>query len=249
MSQELIAIFCAIAVVAILVTLIETVAGSFRPSNRGVISICIGMGLLALGAVLTTLEENQILAAVPLLEEADSRKFVRDFVGFLVGALFLGSGVILRFSSGAARGHIQYLNDTLGQTTKELSSTQELLTSVVRSSLSGVMICQAIRDQWDVISDFQCRLMNEEAQQILGRSASVLLGEPLLKHVPCIKDEGLFHEAVSVMETRLPFRDERCCEHGGRSRWYQITMVKHGDGIIATFGDVSGRKRTENELR
>jgi diguanylate cyclase (GGDEF)-like protein len=91
--------------------------------------------------------------------------------------------------------------------------------------------------------------MNEEAQQILGRSATVLLGEPLLKHVPCIKAEGLFHEAVSVMETRLPFRDERCCEHGGRSRWYQITMVRHGDGIIATFGDVSGRKRTENELR
>ncbi|MHC4081698.1 MAG: putative bifunctional diguanylate cyclase/phosphodiesterase [Planctomycetota bacterium] len=249
MSHELISIFCAIAVVAIVVTLIETVAGSFRPSNRGVISIGIGFCLLTLGGMLTVLEDQEVLSAVPLLESADSRQFVRDFVGFFVGALFLGSGLIVRFSSGAARGHIQYLNDTLGQQSKELSSTQELLNGVVKSSLSGVMMCQALRDQWDVITDFQCRLMNEEAQQILGRSATVLLRESLLKHVPCIKDEGLFHEAVSVMETRLPFRDERCCDHGGRSRWYQITMMRHGDGIIATFADVSGRKRTENELR
>jgi diguanylate cyclase (GGDEF)-like protein len=249
MSEELIAILCAIAVVVILVTLIETVTDSFRPGNRGVTSICIGIGLLILGGALTTLEPYEILARVPLLEAPDSRELVREYVGFLIGGLFLGSGVILRFSSGAARGHLQYLNDSLGHASKEISSTQELLTSVVRSSLSGVMILQAIRDETSMITDFQCRLMNEEAQQILGRSATVLLGEPLIKHVPCIKAEGLFHEAVSVMETRLPFRDERCCDHGGRNRWYQITMVRHGDGIIATFADVSGRKKTENELR
>ncbi|MHC4775049.1 MAG: putative bifunctional diguanylate cyclase/phosphodiesterase [Planctomycetota bacterium] len=249
MSQELIAIFCAIAVVAIVVTLIETVTGSFHPGSRGVTSILIGFGLLFVGAAVTVLEQSEVLASVPLLEEPDSREVIRDYVGFFIGGLFLGYGIIVRFSSGASRGHIQYLHDTLGQSSKELSSTQELLTSVVRSSLSGVMILQAIRDEAGIISDFQCRLMNEEAQQILGRSATVLLGEPLTKHVPCIKDEGFFHEAVSVMETRLPFRDERCCDYGGRNRWYQITMVRHGDGIIATFADVSGRKKTENELR
>ncbi|MHC4128046.1 MAG: putative bifunctional diguanylate cyclase/phosphodiesterase [Planctomycetota bacterium] len=247
MSQELIAIFCAIAVVAIVVTLIETVTGSFHPGSRGVTSILIGFGLLFVGAAVTVLEQSEVLASVPLLEEPDSREVIRDYVGFFIGGLFLGYGIIVRFSSGASRGHIQYLHDTLGQSSKELSSTQELLTSVVRSSLSGVMILQAIRDEAGIISDFQCRLMNEEAQQILGRSATVLLGEPLTKHVPCIKDEGFFHEAVSVMETRLPFRDERCCDYGGRNRWYQITMVRHGDGIIATFADVSGRKKTENE--
>ncbi|MHC4209700.1 MAG: putative bifunctional diguanylate cyclase/phosphodiesterase [Planctomycetota bacterium] len=249
MSQELIAIFCAIAVVAIVVTLIETVTGSFHPGSRGVTSILIGFGLLFVGAAVTVLEQSEVLASVPLLEEPDSREVIRDYVGFFIGGLFLGYGIIVRFSSGASRGHIQYLHDTLGQSSKELSSTQELLTSVVRSSLSGVMILQAIRDEAGIISDFQCRLMNEEAQQILGRSATVLLGEPLTKHVPCIKDEGFFHEAVSVMETRLPFRDERCCDYGGRNRWYQITMVRHGDGIIATFADVSGRKKTENEDR
>ncbi len=163
MSEELIAILCAIAVVVILVTLIETVTGSFRPGSRGITSICIGIDLLIVGGILTTLEPYEILARVPLLEEPDSRKVVRDFVGFLIGGLFLGCGVIARFSSGAARGHIQYLNETMGQQAKELSSTQELLTSVVRSSLSGVMILQVIRDETGMISDFQCRLMNEEA--------------------------------------------------------------------------------------
>ena len=39
MGQELIAIFCAIAVVVILVTLIETITGGFRPGSRGVTSL------------------------------------------------------------------------------------------------------------------------------------------------------------------------------------------------------------------
>jgi diguanylate cyclase (GGDEF)-like protein len=249
MSEELIAIFCAIAVVAILVTLIETLAASFRPGSRGLTSIWIGLALLFLGGALTVVEKQGFVSSAPLLDDPSTRRLLRDYLGFSIGALFLGCGVIVRFSSGASRGHVQYLNESLGKTGKELSSTQELLSSVVRSSLSGVMILQAIRDQFDVIVDFQCRLMNEEAQQILGRSATVLLGEPLIKHVPCIKTEGLFHEAVSVMETRLPFHDERRCDHGGRSQWYQIAMVKHGDGIIATFADVSGRKKTEQDLR
>ena len=42
-----------------------------------------------------------------------------------------------------------------------------------------------------------------KAEQILGRSASALLGEPLIKNVPCIKAEGLFHDAVSVVDRRL----------------------------------------------
>jgi diguanylate cyclase (GGDEF)-like protein len=249
MRLDLLTIFCAIAVVAILVPLIETVTGGFHPSRRGIASLSVGGSLLVLGAALTLFESQGFLASVPLLESPDSRAMIRDFIGFLIGGLFLGAGAIVRFSSGAARGHLQYLNETLGQTGKELASTQDLLTSLVRSSLSGVMILQVIRDEASIIVDFQCRLMNEEAQQILGRSATVLLGEPLLKHVPCLQQEGLFHEAVSVMETRLPFRDERSCEHGGRKRWYQITMVRHGDGIVATFADVSGRKKTESKLR
>jgi diguanylate cyclase (GGDEF)-like protein len=249
MQLEPFTIFCAIAIVSILVPLIEAVTGGIHPAKRGMASIGIGLALLTLGAVLAILEPHGILDSVPLLESTDSRAMIREFLGFLVGGLFLGCGAIVRFSSRAARGHVQYLNDTLGQIGRELSSTQDLLTSLVRSSLTGVMILQAIRDEASIIVDFQCRLMNEEAQQILGRSATVLLGEPLLKHVPCLQQEGLFHEAVSVMETRLPFRDERGCDHGGRKRWYQITMVRHGDGIIATFADVSGRKKTENKLR
>ncbi len=61
MSQELIAIFCAIAVVAIMVTLIETVTGSFHPGSRGVTSILIGFGLLFVGAAVTVLEQSEIL--------------------------------------------------------------------------------------------------------------------------------------------------------------------------------------------
>ena len=249
MSDTLVELFCAIALVAISVTLIETVMATYRPASRGLASMTIGVLLLTLGGGLAYAEHNGMGPSVPLLDTREDRRFVSEKMGFLAGALFLGFGVIVRFGSGASRQHIRFLNNSMDRSTKELSSTQELLNSIVRSSLSGVMILQAIRDEAGIITDFECRLINSEAEQILGRSATVLLGEPLVKNVPCLKSEGLFHEGVSVMETRLPLNDERRCHHGGRAHWYQIAIVKHGDGVIATFADVSHRKKTEEELR
>jgi len=131
----------------------------------------------------------------------------------------------------------------------ELKSVQELLSSVVRSSISGVMILQAVRDEAGIVVDFTCRLMNHEAEQILGRAATTLIGEPLLKHVPCLRREGFFNDAVSVIEMKLPYMDERKCRHGDKDLWYQVAIVRHGDGVVATFADVTNRKRTEGQLR
>ncbi len=246
MSETLIQIFWTAAIVATMVTMMEMVFGN---RHRGMPSIYLGLILLVVGGVFTTADAELLIEYVPLIDSDKGIRFVRDTVGFFAGALFLGCGLFGRFSTGTARDQIQRLADAIGKTSNELKSTQELLSSVVRSSISGVMILQAIRDESDVVVDFECRLMNRESEQILGRSANTLIGQPLLKHVPCLKNEGYFHDAVSVIETKLPYQDERRCRQGNRERWYQLAIVKHGDGVVATFADVSDRKRTEEQLR
>jgi len=88
---------------------------------------------------------------------------VRDIGCFFAGALFLGCGVMRRMSSGNTREHLRQLADTLGHRGNDLKNTRELLDSVVRSSMSGVMTLQAVRDDTDQIIDFEVRLMNHEA--------------------------------------------------------------------------------------
>ncbi len=249
MNDALIEMIFAGAVVAVAMVLVETIAGNVRPSARGVPSVTIGLVLLIIGGLLSLAEHNGFDFGTTLLGDLNARDFIKNIVGFLAGALFLVCGLVRRFVSTGTGRRWRRLSEDLGIASRELSSTQALLTSVVRSSISGVMILHCVRDQAGTIADFECRLMNGEAEQILGRSASSLIRQPLLRHLPCIRVEGLFHDAVSVVETKLPFRDERRYRLGGRERWYQIAVVKHGDGVVASFADVTDRKRTEEQLR
>ncbi|MHC4416093.1 MAG: putative bifunctional diguanylate cyclase/phosphodiesterase [Planctomycetota bacterium] len=248
MSEALIQLIFSAVAAAFLVIVTEVVVGHFRPTvRRGLPSTLVGLGLLAAGGVLTVAGPRNL--PFSWLENPLTRVFIRETVCLFGGALFLVCGVIWQIAGGAGRRHMLRLGQELRQTNFDLASAQEVLASVVRSSVSGVMMLDAIRDHAGVVVDFVCQFINEEAEQLLGRRASDLLGKPLLEQVPCLKEQGLLYEAVTVLDSRRTFRDERSCQHDGREMWYQIAVVKHGDGVIATFTDVSRRKRTEKKLQ
>ena len=242
----MIQIFGTAAVVVVVVTILEMVFGG---GGRGGPSIMIGVVLLAAGGMLALTDRRLVIDTVPFIDSASDYRFARDILGLFAGALFAGCGLFGRLATASAREQVQRLHEASVRAAADVKSVQELLNSVVRSSMSGVMILQAIRDEAGIVVDFTCRLMNHEAEHILGRAATTLFGEPLLKHVPCLRREGFFNDAVSVIEMKLPYMDERPCRHGDREIWYQVAIVPHGDGVVATFADVSDRKRNEEQLR
>ncbi len=246
MTEPRIEFLAAAAALATFAALVELISGNLRKEARGWISILIGLGLLWTGGVLSVSPP----LPTPQMEGADvpSANFARD-VALLGAAFFLGAGLYRRLSAGSRREQIRELNATLARVSREISASQELLNSMVDSSVSGVMVVQAVRDPSGVLVDLDVRLMNREAEQLLGLSAAVLKRDRLLKHLPCLRDENLFQEAISVIETKLPFREERCVRQGGLDRWYQIAAVRYGDGMVVTFADVSDRKRVEDRLR
>lgn len=250
MSHALTQLLWPAVIVTVMVIAVEFLAGRVRLGvRRGTISICIGLGLLIFGSALSVVGPRNPLLRVPPLNRPLTRVFLRERICLSGGAFFLACGIIWRVAAVIGHRDVKSLRRKCRRTADELSSAQEVLHSIVRSSVSGVMILDTVRDEAGIVVDFRCRFMNDEAEQMLNRKASVLLGEPLLQRVPCIKTEGLLFEAVNVLETRRPFRDERCCSQDGREKWFQIAIVKHGDGLITTFTDVSRRKRTEEELR
>ncbi len=236
-------IFAAASVIAILVAIVEFLSGSLRPAGRGLVSVVIGLCLLGAGIVISQSPE-----ADPLPGSIWPANFGRD-VCYLGGVIFLVTGFLRRVATGSRHASVRRLHDAIGQMSRELGDSREALNSVIQSSISGVMSLQAVRDENGSIVDFDLRLINKEAEQLLGLSARVLKQDRLLRHLPCLKEEGLFQEAISVVETQLRYGKEFRCRHGGRERWYQIAVVKHGDGIVATFADVSDRKQVEDRLR
>ncbi len=247
MSIWLIQTMYCVALFAGLGILLE-VLGAWRRSRRSP-SIILGVGLLLLGGYLSIASLGKPVVSSSLLTRTHPRRFLAETVCCLGGTLLVAYGLLWRVATTSTRRRIRSLTDELAHSANQRATDRQVLSAVVRSSVSGVMIAEAVRDERGQIIDFECRFMNDEAQQVLGRSASDLLGWRVLERVPCIESQHLLPEAVSVVETRLPFRDERCVSKDGQEQWYLLSMVKHGDGLIATFTDVSGRRRTEKKLR
>ncbi len=246
MTDVLIEILSVAVVVAIVAGLIESGSRRLRPTTRGWLLALIGLVLVAIGGLMRDPGSSSYVVGTSVPEESPGLVFLRTMVCLFGGALFIAIGLIRRLAATAGRAPGY---EPMAKAGLELRKLQELLNSVIHSSINGVMILKAMRDEAGIIVDFECRLMNKEAEQLLGRSAAVLVGDPLLKHLPCIKTSGLFQEGLSIIQTGLPFRDERRCTHGGVSRWYQIAGVRHGDSIVVNFADVSGRKQSEEQLR
>ena len=228
---------------------IELVVGRWlRPrSGRGLPSIVVGLALVMAGGLLAIGGPRTPLVSMPMIKNPADRRFVKETICFFGGSLLVCYGVLGQLGSLAERRLVTRLDTDLRQKSVELDSSRGVLASVVRSSVSGVMMLDAVRDGPNLV-DFCCRFMNEEAEQVLRRKAATMIGGRLLELMPCLMQEGLLQEAVNTLETGTPFRDERSTTFDGREMWYQVALVRHGDGIIATFTDVSGRKQTEKKL-
>ncbi|MCH7546573.1 MAG: EAL domain-containing protein [Planctomycetes bacterium] len=220
-----------------------------RSPGNGLLAVWIGLGMLLLGGLLGIAESQVMLKTIPVFNNPATVDIIRDFVCYLGGSIMLGIGMIRRLVSASGTNHFEQLNETLAKTVRDLGSSQELLNSIVRSSISGVMILKAVRDSSSNVLDFECRLMNEEAENLLGHSSSTILHKNIMKYLPCIRNDGLLNEAICVIETGLPFREERQCTHQGKTRWYNIVGVKYGDGLVVSFVDVTERREYETQLQ
>ncbi|MEP0545565.1 MAG: ATP-binding protein [Rhodothermales bacterium] len=131
----------------------------------------------------------------------------------------------------------------------ELRRSEELLGSVLASSLDGVMAFDSVRDDEGHVVDFTFRLVNPAAEAAVGRSSADLIGKRLLEELPGNRDEGLFDMYCEVVETGEPQSAEFFYDHDGIRAWFQNTAVKRGDGFAVTFRVVTEQKEAEETLR
>ena len=249
MNDLVLEIIFATVILAAVTLLIVTGTRFIRSPDNGMLAVWIGLGMLLIGGMLGVAEPKGMLENVPILDNPATVEIIRDFVCYIGGSIMLGIGMIRRLVSTSGTNNFEQLNETLAKTVLELGSSQELLNSIVRSSISGVMILKAVRDSSNNVLDFECRLMNEEAENLLGHSTNTILHKNIMKFLPCIRNDGLLNEAICVIETGLPFREERQCTHQGKTRWYNIVAVKYGDGLVISFVDVTERREYESQLQ
>jgi diguanylate cyclase (GGDEF)-like protein/PAS domain S-box-containing protein len=128
---------------------------------------------------------------------------------------------------------------------KALQTSEMQLSSVLNSSLDGIMAFQALRDDHGLIIDFIFLLVNPTASEIVNRLPGDLIGKRLLEELPGNKEEGLFDAYVQVVETGEPAKKEFYYNHDGIDLWFEHIAVKLGDGFAISFRDITDLKQSK----
>jgi two-component system CheB/CheR fusion protein len=117
---------------------------------------------------------------------------------------------------------------------KKLSS---IIEGVFHSSASGIMAYQAIRNEANEITDFECITANETAGKIWGQQLKPMVGKRLLRDVRDF--ERYIYMYIKAVETGDTVR----FEFNKEDRWYDVVVVRMLDGVVTTFNDVTEKKR------
>lgn len=132
---------------------------------------------------------------------------------------------------------------------KALKNSEMYLSGILNSSLDGIMAFESVRDSSGKIIDFQWKLSNPKACEIVNRTESDLIGKKLLEQLPGNQDAGLFDGYVQVVESGKPFQHEFHYNHDGIDCWFENIAVKLGDGFVVTFRNITFLKQSEQSLQ
>jgi two-component system, sensor histidine kinase and response regulator len=132
---------------------------------------------------------------------------------------------------------------------QELAQSRERLNVILNSSLDGVIVYEAERDEAGAIRDFRFTMVNPTAEKLLGMTASDLLGRSLIETFPSIVTDGLFDRLVRITGEGGNEDFEYMSMRRSTPRWYRIAGVKLGDGLVMSYTEITARKQTERQLR
>jgi signal transduction histidine kinase len=131
--------------------------------------------------------------------------------------------------------------------TDEIKKQKELLDSVVDNASSALLYCQSIRDEKGSISDFKIVLANDEAADMSGFSGATDFSSFTITQVlKTIGAEDIIPIYVEVVETGKKHSFEYYI--GSLCRWYYISVVKVGDGFLATCTNIEQTKLLQLQL-
>jgi len=123
--------------------------------------------------------------------------------------------------------------------------TTAMLKSVLTHSPTGIIAFEAVRDGEGQITAFQHLSINEP----IGSEGEGSAGTSLLDAFLAQPDAPFFNRYVEVVERAQPQRFEHHQIHQQTDSWFDVFLIKHNDGLIMTFLDITPVKQLQLAYR
>lgn len=130
--------------------------------------------------------------------------------------------------------------------TAKLRGAEEMQTqflAATETSLNAFGLVESIRNDAGAIADFRILYVNANAEELVGRSRSDLVGRKLCAVTPLRPTDAMFARFCKVIDSGEPLNEEFPINHAGiKASWLRSQVVKLGDSLALTFSDISEAK-------
>jgi diguanylate cyclase (GGDEF)-like protein len=118
--------------------------------------------------------------------------------------------------------------------------------AAAETSLDAFGLLDAVRNEAGNIIDFRFLYVNANAERLVGRPRSDLLGQRLSSVTPIVATSSMFAKFCKVVDSGEPLNEEFPVKYTTvRASWLRSQVVKLGDGLAVTFSDISEAKETQ----
>ncbi|MFO8099815.1 MAG: PAS domain-containing protein [Salinibacter sp.] len=129
-----------------------------------------------------------------------------------------------------------------------LQTSRDVLSSVLSSSLDGIIVFTTVRSGAGDFEGFECLLANPQAEKLLNDTCDDLVGERLRDILPETEEADLPAACRSVVETGEPYEAEVHYATDALDAWFQVMVVSIEDGVALTLRDISDRKEAARAM-
>jgi diguanylate cyclase (GGDEF)-like protein/PAS domain S-box-containing protein len=118
--------------------------------------------------------------------------------------------------------------------------------AAAETSLDAFGLFESVRNDAGKIIDFRFLYVNANAERLVGRPRSELLGETLGSVTPIQSTTSMFARFCRVVDSGDPLNEEFPVKYDRvKASWLRSQVVKLGDGLAVTFSDISEAKETQ----
>ncbi len=122
---------------------------------------------------------------------------------------------------------------------RPLQFHEELLTTVLETSPSGIVALRAVRNDDGEVERMIIITVNGRAAEIAGSPGGDPMDQDAQIGLPFLADPMVWRRCLYALDLRRPDRIETSFSVGGTTTWLQIAVAPLGDGLVLTITDVS----------
>ncbi|MFN3405383.1 MAG: PAS domain S-box protein [Cytophagaceae bacterium] len=163
---------------------------------------------------------------------------------------FESIGKTIRDETGNPKEIIATNRDITSRKEAELKliQSEELLSGVLNSSLSGIQLFKSVKDDQGKIIDFEWLLANDAVLKLWNLTRDQVIGKKLLTLFPGAKGKDVFDKYIKAAEGEtMAFRQYYKGE--GLDHWFYIFAQKYEDGLLLSTNDITTEVKAEEELK